>query len=83
MGIGKFRSGDSGVGIPAEAQSLVFDPFWQVDGSISRRVGGTGLGLSITKQVIELMGGTIQLKSALGAGSTFTITLPLTVGKIK
>ena len=68
---------DTGPGIPAEARQSVFDPFRQVDGSITREFRGTGLGLSIVKSLVELMGGNIQLESEVGRGSTFTITLPL------
>ncbi|MDX1520996.1 MAG: ATP-binding protein, partial [Anaerolineae bacterium] len=68
---------DTGPGIPAEAQSYIFEPFRQVDGSISPESTGTGLGLSITKQLVDLMGGQISLDSEIGRGSTFTILLPL------
>ena len=68
---------DTGPGIPEEAQSYVFEPFRQVDGSITREFGGTGLGLSIVKHLTELMEGSIHLKSQPGKGSTFTILLPL------
>ncbi|HXW01360.1 MAG TPA: ATP-binding protein, partial [Anaerolineae bacterium] len=68
---------DTGSGIPAEAQAYIFEPFRQVDGSITRAHAGTGLGLSIVKQLTTLMGGEITLKSEMGQGSTFTISLPL------
>jgi signal transduction histidine kinase len=68
---------DTGSGIPAEAQAYIFEPFRQVDGSITRPHPGTGLGLSIVKQLTTLMGGEITLKSEIGQGSTFTISLPL------
>ncbi|MCB0192334.1 MAG: hypothetical protein KDJ65_10360 [Anaerolineae bacterium] len=70
---------DSGPGIPFEAQGYIFEPFRQIDGSETRRHSGTGLGLSITKQLVNQMGGEIQLKSEVGQGSTFTVLLPLKV----
>ncbi len=68
---------DTGIGIAPEAHERIFEPFWQVDGSIGRKHGGTGLGLSIVRRLISLMGGEIGLESQLGTGSTFTVTLPL------
>ena len=68
---------DTGPGIPREAQSYIFEPFRQVDGSATRHHAGTGLGLSIVKQLVTLLGGEIALTSELGKGSTFTVTLPL------
>jgi PAS domain S-box-containing protein len=69
---------DTGPGIPVEAQSYIFEPFRQVDGSITRVHAGAGLGLSIVKQLTILMGGQITLESEVGRGSTFTVQLPLT-----
>lgn len=71
------RVSDTGPGIPAEAQTYIFEPFRQVDGSITRAHAGTGLGLSIVKQLTTLMGGEITLESKVGQGSTFTVYLPL------
>ena len=71
---------DTGTGISAEDQQKLFREFTQVDGSLSRRHEGTGLGLALTKRLIELHSGTISVRSALGAGSTFTVRLPLGVG---
>jgi len=68
---------DTGCGVPPEAQSYVFDPFRQVDSSVTREYTGSGLGLSIVKQLTTLMDGEVTLTSEVGQGSTFTIVLPL------
>jgi two-component system sensor histidine kinase BarA len=68
---------DSGAGIASEALNEVFDAFRQADESVTRRYGGTGLGLAISKELAELMGGRIEVISAPGCGSTFTLILPL------
>jgi signal transduction histidine kinase len=73
----RFTVSDTGIGIGEEDQERVFESFTQVDGSASRRYEGTGLGLAICKELTELMGGTITLRSRLGEGSTFTVRLPL------
>ena len=66
---------DTGIGIPAAAQTTIFRAFEQAHGNLAKQ--GTGLGLAITHQLVELMGGTIRVESAPAAGSTFTVTLPL------
>jgi PAS domain S-box-containing protein len=67
---------DRGIGIPKEAHSRIFDRFYQVDASSTRRFGGAGLGLALAKELVTLHGGTILVESAEGRGSTFTVRLP-------
>lgn len=73
----KIAISDTGIGISSHALQYIFDEFRQVDGSSTRKYGGTGLGLSITKKLVNLLGGTIDVSSVEGEGSTFVVTIPL------
>jgi signal transduction histidine kinase len=72
-----YRVQDTGIGIEPSAQLLVFDEFRQVDGTATRRYGGSGLGLALSRGVARLLGGDVELVSAPGQGSTFTLHVPL------
>ncbi len=77
VGAVDFAVMDTGMGIPCEKLDKIFDPFTQADGSTTRRFGGTGLGTTISKQLTELMGGSIRAESEVGKGSVFYFTVPL------
>ncbi|WP_157119239.1 MASE1 domain-containing protein [Azohydromonas lata] len=72
-----FAVQDTGMGIPLEQQSHIFEPFMQADSSTTRQFGGTGLGLAIVRRLVDMMGGLLELQSVPGQGSTFSVTLTL------
>jgi two-component system sensor histidine kinase/response regulator len=72
-----FQVEDTGIGIPASAQSILFEKFQQLESARQREYQGTGLGLALTKQLVELHGGSIKVTSEVGVGSVFTVRLPL------
>ena len=75
----RFEVTDTGPGIEPENVERVFEAFWQVDQRMTRRLGGTGLGLSVARQLARLLGGDVRVTSTVGAGSTFSVDLPLMV----
>ena len=79
----RFDISDSGIGIPANQQSKIFESFTQANTDITRIYGGSGLGLAITKNLVQLQHGNISMASKEGEGTTFTVTIPFTIGKLR
>lgn len=77
----RFDVMDTGIGIPKEKLSTIFESFGQADASVTRKYGGTGLGLTIVKQLVELQHGSIKVQSKEDKGSTFTVVIPYAIGK--
>ena len=75
-GVVEFLVTDTGVGVGEEHLEKIFEPFWQVEHTTTRRAGGTGLGLAVTRQFVDLLGGKIEVESELGRGSTFRVSIP-------
>ncbi|MBU2559861.1 HAMP domain-containing histidine kinase [archaeon] len=74
---------DTGIGIPEEHMEKVFERFYQIDGSTTRRYGGVGLGLTITKRIVEILGGELRVESVVGKGTKFWFTIPIKRGGLK
>jgi PAS domain S-box-containing protein len=72
----EFQVRDTGIGIEPDATERIFEPFWQAESPNTRTVGGTGLGLSVSRRLAELVGGTLDVESQVGSGSTFTLRVP-------
>ncbi|MCE7883362.1 MAG: response regulator [Actinobacteria bacterium ATB1] len=73
---------DTGIGIPENKTARMFEAFTQLDGSMTRRFGGSGLGLAITRQLVEIMDGSISVQSTLGEGSVFSVVMPFQVAEV-
>ncbi|MDP4094565.1 MAG: histidine kinase N-terminal 7TM domain-containing protein [Bacillota bacterium] len=78
----KFTVSDTGIGIPNEKISNLFESFKQLDNSTTRKYGGTGLGLTIVKNLVEMMEGNIRVESEIGAGSSFIFTIPFDIAQV-
>ncbi|MCB2222497.1 MAG: response regulator [Bacteroidetes bacterium] len=79
----RFKVKDTGVGIPENKVKIIFEQFRQADSAVTKKYGGTGLGLTISKRLVEMQNGTIEVKSKLGVGTTFTVVLPFERGDEK
>ncbi len=77
----RFEVEDTGIGIDLVNLDRIFDPFWQVEQSATRRFDGTGLGLGVARELARLLGGDITVESEVGRGSTFTVWLPVTAAQ--
>lgn len=82
-GLGVIDVTDRGVGIPTEEHDRIFEKFYRLDPNMTKGVGGSGLGLYISRELVEQMGGKVNLASRHGIGSTFTVTLPLAVARVE
>ena len=78
----RFEVEDTGIGMTAEQQGRLFEAFTQADGSITRKYGGTGLGLTISKRLVEMMGGSMTVRSEAGKGSAFGFTVRMTISRL-
>jgi signal transduction histidine kinase len=74
---------DTGPGISKDRQHLIFEKFRQLDSSVTREHQGTGLGLAITRELVHLLGGTVEVDSDEGRGAAFTVVLPMTLGETR